>query len=191
MASHTNFFCCRPCTFFFNYAHANHKLNKIVAAKNFKSRNKLTKFNFFSPVPMSPNHRGLICVKKNPLSNILCLGPFKKTSHLANSLSYACDSASAAAEQSSGLTCKVAKLLNNLLSQQNVSHIFTRTPVRVDIGNFKEIQAKIKIKRYALLIFQFIVLGAHKLRARRTVCKSVFFLQRYKLLTNDSGPILA
>jgi hypothetical protein len=69
-------------------------------------------------------------------------------------LSYACDSESAAAEQSSGLTCKVAKLLNNLLSQQNVSHIFTRTPVRDDIGNFKEIQAEIKIKRYALLIFQ-------------------------------------
>ncbi len=35
-----------------------------------------------------------------------------------------------------------------------------------------------------------ILLGAHKLRARRTVCKSVFF-QRYKLLTKDSGPILA
>jgi hypothetical protein len=44
--------------------------------------------------------------------------------------------------------------MNNLLSQQNVSHIFTRTPVRGDIGNFKEIQAEIKIKRYALLIFQ-------------------------------------
>ena len=36
----------------------------------------------------------------------------------------------------------------------------------------------------------YILLGAHKLRARRTVCKSVFF-QRYKLLTNNSGPILA
>jgi hypothetical protein len=34
------------------------------------------------------------------------------------------------------------------------------------------------------------VLGAHKLRARRTVCKSIFF-QRYKLLTNNSGPVLA
>ncbi len=37
---------------------------------------------------------------------------------------------------------------------------------------------------------QSVVLGAHKLRARRTVCKSVLF-QRYKLLTNNSGPILA
>jgi hypothetical protein len=36
-----------------------------------------------------------------------------------------------------------------------------------------------------------ILLGAHKLRARRTVCKSVFFFKRYKLLTNNSRPILA
>jgi hypothetical protein len=39
---------------------------------------------------------------------------------------------------------------------------------------------------------RYILLGAHELRARRTMCKSVVvFFQRYKLLTNKSGPIPA
>ncbi len=32
-----------------------------------------------------------------------------------------------------------------------------------------------------------ILLGAHELRARRTMCKSVFFFKRYKLLTDNRG----
>jgi len=44
--------------------------------------------------------------------------------------------------------------------------------------------------RIQTLSIIYILLGAHKLRAQRTMCKSVFF-QRYKLLMNNSGPIPA
>ena len=37
-------------------------------------------------------------------------------------------------------------------------------------------------------MYIYIVRSAHKLRARRTVSKSVFF-KRHKLLAKDSGPI--
>jgi hypothetical protein len=33
----------------------------------------------------------------------------------------------------------------------------------------------------------YILLGAHELRARRTMCKSVFFLKSHKLLTDNRG----
>ncbi len=59
---------------FFYQAHADHTLNKILAAKNFKSGHKLTKLQYFSPVPKSPNHTGVICVKK-PALEYLVLGP--------------------------------------------------------------------------------------------------------------------
>jgi hypothetical protein len=45
-------------------------------------------------------------------------------------------------------------------------------------------------QRQIVVSMYSIVLGAHKLRARRTVCKSVFF-SKDKLLMKDSGPIPA
>ncbi len=58
---------------FFTYLEKNY----IIRQKTFLPRKQTDEFLIFSPVSMSSNHSGLICVKK-PFSNISCLGPFKK-----------------------------------------------------------------------------------------------------------------
>ncbi len=83
------------------------------------------------------------------------------------------------------------------LAQSTVQFIYKMSPCSLRARTVGGSQARWEVQSTRSRICQmwifytvYILLGAHKLRARRTVCKSVFF-QRYKLLTNKSRPIPA
>jgi hypothetical protein len=53
--------------------------------------------------------------------------------------------------------------------------------------SFVKEKVSIPTKYQPTLVGYYILLGAHELRARRTMCKSVFFFNRHKLLTDNRG----